>query len=157
MQITDNFIGKKMKLYKLTDKCGRTRPGYPNETFWSVGDHKVKTPVENPKLCSEDVFHAFLHPLLALNLFFALTDFDWSTMRLFEAEGVVVAQDKLFKVGVFELKITKEIEFNRDGSIKDLIESLGLNINLDEISYARGICCLSTNDLSERVDATEIN
>jgi hypothetical protein len=78
-------------------------------------------------------------------------------MRLFEAEGVVVAQDKLFKVGVFELKITKEIEFNRDGSIKDLIESLGLNINLDEISCARVICCLSTNDLSERVDATEIN
>jgi hypothetical protein len=81
-----------------------------NPTLWEVGTVHTKPPVNFPELCTDQVFHAFIHPVVAVILSPGFINFDINTMRLFEAEGVVVAEDCMWgKVGVFELKITKEL------------------------------------------------
>jgi hypothetical protein len=51
-------------LYKLTDQNGNTQ----NNCHWDVGmTHKNKE-CKNPKLCSKDVFHAYINKNLAFML-----------------------------------------------------------------------------------------
>ena len=95
------------KLYKLTDYLGRTRAGEDNELTWAVGvEHK--TAGTGRRLCTADVIHAYEHPLIAVLMNPVHAMFNPATMRLFVAEGEVVARDA-FNCGVHSLKITEEI------------------------------------------------
>ena len=90
-----------MKLYKLTDDKNCTRGG----TEWGKGiTHKANR--KGKELCTSDVIHAYRHPLLAVLLNPIHTDFH--KIRLWEAEGEVVADDGL-KVGCKELTTVKRI------------------------------------------------
>lgn len=105
----DTLVGKRLQLYKLTDRDGYTMRD-TNPTFWEVGTVHTKPSVNFPELCTDQVFHAFIDPIIAVLLSHTCVKFDINTMRLFEAEGVVVAEEwRWSKVGVFELKITKEL------------------------------------------------
>ena len=96
------------KLYKLTDKQGRTRAGKDNELTWAVGvEHK--TAGMGTRLCTADVIHAYEHPLIAVLMNPVHAMFNPATMRLFVAEGEIVARDAQLKCGVHALKIVEEI------------------------------------------------
>ena len=96
------------KLYKLTDEQGRTRAGEDNELTWAVGvEHR--TAGTGTRLCTADVIHAYEHPLIAVLMNPVHADFDPATMRLFVAEGEIVAREDQLKCGVHALKIVEEI------------------------------------------------
>ena len=96
------------KLYKLTDYLGRTRAGEDNELTWAVGvEHK--TAGTGARLCTADVIHAYEHPLIAVLMNPVHADFDPARMRLFVAEGEIVAREVQLKCGVHALKIVEEI------------------------------------------------
>lgn len=96
------------KLYKLTDEQGRTRAGEDNELTWAVGvEHK--TAGTGTRLCTADVIHAYEHPLIAVLMNPVHADFDPAKMRLFVAEGEIVAREGQLKCGVHALKIVEEI------------------------------------------------
>jgi hypothetical protein len=92
-----------MKLYKLTDRDGKTK----NDTQWGEGVTIMNRPKENPRMCSGDVIHAYT----GLDLAFMMNQIhaNISDPRVFDAEGDVVVFDPL-KVGCFALTTTKEIE-----------------------------------------------
>ena len=96
------------KLYKLTDEQGRTRAGEDNELTWAVGVAH-KTAGTGTRLCTADVIHAYEHPLIAVLMNPVHADFDPATMRLFVAEGEIVAREVQLKCGVHALKIVEEI------------------------------------------------
>ena len=96
------------KLYKLTDEQGRTRAGEDNELTWAVGVAH-KTTGTGTRLCTADVIHAYEHPLIAVLMNPVHADFDPATMRLFVAEGEIVAREGQLKCGVHALKIVEEI------------------------------------------------
>ena len=88
-------------VYKLTDDKNQTHGG----TQWGKGvTHKAKGRGE--ELCTEDVIHAYKHPLLAVLLNPIHADFD--KVRLWEAEGEIVIDDGL-KLGCKALTILKRI------------------------------------------------
>ncbi len=96
------------KLYKLTDEQGRTRAGEDNELTWAVGvEHR--TACKGTRLCTADVIHAYEHPLIAVLMNPVHADFNPNTMRLFVAEGEIVAREGQLKCGVYALKIVEEI------------------------------------------------
>ena len=96
------------KLYKLTDEQGRTRAGEDNELTWAVGvEHR--TAGMGTRLCTADVIHAYEHPLIAVLMNPVHADFDPAKMRLFVAEGEIVAREGQLKCGVHALKIVEEI------------------------------------------------
>ena len=96
------------KLYKLTDEQGRTRAGEDNELTWAVGvEHR--TAGMGTRLCTADVIHAYEHPLIAVLMNPVHADFDPARMRLFVAEGNIVAREGQLKCGVHALKIVEEI------------------------------------------------
>jgi hypothetical protein len=95
-----------MQLYKLTDIDGYTRRGQRGETHWAEGTVVSKEPVDNPELCTDQVVHAYTNPTLAL-LFNPIHACLEDPFLLWEAEGDVVAQDWVDKVGVFGLKIAR--------------------------------------------------
>ena len=72
-----------MKLYKLTDKNGKTK----NNTQWGPGvTHSVPS-CNNPKLCSNQVLHAYTNIDLALVLNPIHANIHSADLRLWEAEG----------------------------------------------------------------------
>ena len=96
------------KLYKLTDEQGRTQAGEDNELTWAVGvEHK--TTGTGTRLCTADVIHAYEHPLIAVLMNPVHAMFNPATMRLFVAEGNIVAREGQLKCGVHALKIVEEI------------------------------------------------
>ena len=96
------------KLYKLTDNLGRTRAGEDNELTWAVGvEHK--TAGTGTQLCTADVIHAYEHPLIAVLMNPVHADLNPAKMRLFVAEGEIVACEGQLKCGVHALKIVEEI------------------------------------------------
>ena len=96
------------KLYKLTDEQGRTRARHDNELTWTVGvEHR--TACKGTRLCTADVIHAYEHPLIAVLMNPVHADFNPNTMRLFVAEGEIVAREGQLKCGVYALKIVEEI------------------------------------------------
>ena len=96
------------KLYKLTDEQGRTRAGEDNELTWAVGVAH-KTAGTGTRLCTADVIHAYEHPLIAVLMNPVHAMFNPATMRLFVAEGNIVAREGQLKCGVHALKIVEEI------------------------------------------------
>jgi len=76
-----------MKLYKLMKPDHTTR----NEQKWEIGMRVEKAPCDNPRLCSEDVLHAYTN----LNLAFMLAPLhgtgDYPVVA--ECEGDVVVSD----------------------------------------------------------------
>ena len=96
------------KLYKLTDEQGRTRAGEDNELTWAVGvEHK--TAGTGTRLCTADVIHACEHPLIAVLMNPVHADLNPAKLRLFVAEGNIVAREGQLKCGVHALKIVEEI------------------------------------------------
>ena len=96
------------KLYKLTDEQGRTRAGEDNELTWAVGVAH-KTAGTGTRLCTADVIHAYEHPLIAVLMNPVHARFNPAKMRLFVAEGEIVAREGQLKCGVHALKIVEEI------------------------------------------------
>ena len=93
-----------MKLYKLTDKEGKTR----NDTQWADGVTNEAKKSGKGELCSEYYIHAYTHPLLAvfLNPIYG----DIKDYRLWEAKGRIAKTDYGLKVGCKSLTTIKEIE-----------------------------------------------
>jgi hypothetical protein len=75
---------------------------------WAVGvEHK--TAGTGTQLCTADVIHAYEHPLIAVLMNPVHADFNPARMRLFVAEGEIVAREVQLKCGVHALKIVEEI------------------------------------------------
>lgn len=97
-----------MKLYKLTDYNGKTRAGEDNELQWGPGaTHTAKG--KGTALCSPDLIHAYQHPLLGVIMNPMHADFQNDNMRMWEAEGEVVAKEGQLKCGVKTLTTLREI------------------------------------------------
>lgn len=108
-----------MKLYKYVNNSLKTsHNGYVCE--WGVGiensiqdEHSGIAPF---KICSRDVYHAFIHPLigeLCLKVwsnppFFMTAIYD-KYSRLLEVEGIPVVASGLNKVGCRSMKVVKEL------------------------------------------------
>lgn len=92
-----------MKLYKLTDanNCAY------NQTDWTQ-PQPIKPTVNEPKLCSSDVYHAYTSPLLAELMNPAHANFS-STKKLWECDGEPVVNNGL-KVGCYSLTNFKQID-----------------------------------------------
>jgi len=91
-----------MRLFKLTDENGQTYGGCQ----WGVG--VTHTASGDGPLCSDAWIHAYTDPLLAalLNPIHA----GFRSPRLWEAEGVVGADDCGLKVGCAKLTTLREIQ-----------------------------------------------
>jgi hypothetical protein len=95
-----------MKLFKLTNAEGKTRPGERNECQWGPGVTRRGT--GKGELCSEGYIHAYEHPLLAvlLNPIHA----DYEDPILWECEGEVALRDGQLKCGCVELTTVRQVE-----------------------------------------------
>ena len=89
-------------LYKLTRDNGTTH----NNTKWEVGTTHSLPKVNNPRLCTKDVLHAYKSPNLGLLLNPIHANF--TNPLLFKCEGEVVAED-WSKVGCSLLTITEQL------------------------------------------------
>lgn len=92
-----------MKLYKLTNEDMTTYMGFR----WEAGVRMSKPFKPSPELCSEDVFHAYKDPNLAL--LFNTSHAGIEKPLLWEAEGEVCCED-FSKVGCFELTLLRELK-----------------------------------------------
>lgn len=93
------------KLYKLTDEKGKTR-AKGNELQWGEGVTHIAKGVGS-ELCTDGVIHAYEHPLIAIVLCPIHAAFD--ELRLWEAEGEIVAREGQLKCGVKTLTTVREI------------------------------------------------
>ena len=89
------------KLYKLTDKNGRTHGG----TQWGPGVTNGGT--GEGRLCGPGYIHAYEHPLLAVLLNPIHEDF--RNPRMWEAEGEIALRDGQLKCGCISLTTLREI------------------------------------------------
>jgi len=95
-----------MKLYKLTDRNNKTQAGKINETVW--GPNVTHTASgSGTELCTDGVIHAYIDPRLAAILNPIHVNFD--QLKLWEAEGEIVAHQGQLIVGVKSLTTIKEI------------------------------------------------
>lgn len=93
------------KLYKVTDKNGKTGAAYNKELQWDVGvTHTAKG--EGSMLCTDGVIHVYKDPFVAA-LMTPLRE-TGEADRLWEAKGDIVAGDAL-KYGVKTLTTLREI------------------------------------------------
>ena len=90
-----------IKLYKLTDKDGKTR----NDTQWGPGVSHSGT--GEGELCGWGWIHAYEHPLIAVLLNPIHARFQ--TPRLWEAEGEIAIRDGQTKCGCKTLTTIREI------------------------------------------------
>ena len=90
-----------IKLYKLTDSCGKTR----NDTQWGPGVSHSGT--GKGELCGPGWIHAYEHPLVAVLMNPIHANFQ--NPRLWEAEGEVGLRDGQIKCGCKTLTTTREI------------------------------------------------
>ena len=90
-----------IKLYKLTDSCGKTR----NDTQWGPGVSHSGT--GEGELCGPGWIHAYEHPLVAVLMNPIHADF--KNPRLWEAEGEVGLRDGQIKCGCATLTTVREI------------------------------------------------
>lgn len=96
----------KSKLYKVTDRHGKTGSTYNRELQWGAGiTHTAKG--IGTELCTDDVIHAYEDPLIAVLL--TPVHHDCVDHRLWEAEGEVVAREGQLKCGVKTLTTMREI------------------------------------------------
>ena len=90
-----------IKLYKLTDSCGKTWGG----TQWGPGVSHSGT--GEGELCGPGWIHAYEHPLIAVLMNPIHADF--KNPRLWEAEGEVGLRDGQIKCGCKTLATVREI------------------------------------------------
>ncbi len=90
-----------IKLYKLTDSCGKTRGG----TQWGPGVSHSGT--GEGELCGPGWIHAYEHPLVAVLMNPIHANF--KNPRLWEAEGEVGLRDGQIKCGCKTLTTIREI------------------------------------------------
>ncbi len=90
-----------IKLYKLTDSCGKTRGG----TQWWPGVSHSGT--GKGELCGPGWIHAYEHPLIAVLMNPIHADFKHP--RLWEAEGEIAIRDGQLKCGCKTLTTIREI------------------------------------------------
>ena len=95
-------------LYKLIGPNGWARPVEDVELTWTA-DLRTNTLEKGTHLCASPLFHAHEHPLIAVLMNPIQAHFDPVTMRLFVAEGEIVACEGQLKCGVFSLEIIEEI------------------------------------------------
>ena len=88
-----------MQLYKLTNSKGNTK----NNTHWEVGITHSLEIKRNPRLCSEDVLHAYTSPLLATLMNPAHASY--INPLCFTVDGEIAISDGT-KVGCFSLTVT---------------------------------------------------
>lgn len=94
------------KLIKLTDRNMRTHDG---SFQWELGKkHEVEPGKRGTILCTNQVFHAYRDVDMALLLNPMHACIPASELRIFEAEGQVVAEE-WDKVGTHELTLIKEL------------------------------------------------
>lgn len=93
-------------LIKLTKTDGTTKGGY----HWDVGTTHSLPAVDNPQLCSRDVFHAYESVEVAAFLRY-LHNYAGDVLA-WVVEGDVVVKDAA-KVGVFSLTVTGQAELPR--------------------------------------------
>ena len=94
------------KLIKLTDQNMKTHKGSHQ---WELGKkYEVEPDKRGTKLCTDQVFHAYRDINLALLMNPIHADIPASKLRIFEAEGQVVAEE-WDKVGTHNLILTKEL------------------------------------------------
>lgn len=98
-----------MKLYKLTDKHGRTKNGM----LWEVGCTNFASG-NNPCLCTDGVLHAYKSPLISI--FLNPLHADFRSPRLFLCEGDIVAHDNV-KVGSRSLTCVAELDAPRPSRV----------------------------------------
>ena len=94
-----------MKLYKLTDKNGKTRAGKHNECQWAEGVTHSGT--GDGELCGPGYIHAYEDPLLAV--FLNPIHANFSKPRMFECEGEIALRDGQLKCGCVSLTAVREI------------------------------------------------
>jgi hypothetical protein len=92
-------------LYKLTDQDGYTRRGYDNACLWAEGVSHSGT--GEGDLCGPGYIHAYTHPLLAVLLNPIHADF--TSPRMWEAEGEIAKLDRGLKVGCVTLTTVREL------------------------------------------------
>ena len=90
-----------IKLYKLTDSCGKTRGG----TQWGPGVSHSGT--GKGELCGPGWIHAYEHPLVAVLMNPIHANFQ--NPRLWEAEGEIAIRDGQIKCGCKTLTTVREI------------------------------------------------
>ena len=95
-------------LYKLIGPNGWARPVEDVELTWTADLH-TNTLEKGTHLCASPLFHAHEHPLIAVLMNPIQARFNPTTMRLFVAEGEIVACEGQLKCGVFSLEIIEEI------------------------------------------------
>jgi hypothetical protein len=95
-----------MKLYKLTNAEGKTRPEQYNECQWGPGVTHCGTGKGN--LCSEGFIHAYEHPLLAVLL--NSIHGNYENPILWECEGEVALREGQLKCGCVELTTVRHVE-----------------------------------------------
>ena len=81
---------------------------YEKELTWTADLH-TNTLEKGTHLCASPLFHAHEHPLIAVLMNPIQARFNPATMRLFVAEGEIVACEGQLKCGVFSLEIIEEI------------------------------------------------
>ena len=100
-----------MKLYKLTDENGYAGTERKNQCKWGEGvKHTsvyVKTPTSKPRLCTQDVIHAYCNPLIAVVMNPAHATF--RNPIFWEAKGFPVVFESQLKLGCLSLTTVKQI------------------------------------------------
>ena len=95
-----------MRLYKLTDQNGYTRPGKINETLWGENvTHEAKG--QGNTLCTDGVIHAYTSLYIAVLMNPHHARFNDPIAWI--AEGEVIATDHQIKCGVKSLTTVKQI------------------------------------------------
>jgi hypothetical protein len=114
------LVGKTVKLYKLTRRNKTTRgdntslySGLSTNTYWEIGKpNRIDGIYRRPILCSNGVFHAYSHPLLA-SLFRNTHVAGKNYSHLYECEPAEVVVDDGTKVGTYKLTISKRIPLEK--------------------------------------------
>jgi len=103
---------KTKTLYKITTTDNTTR----NNTKWGVNTTHSIPPTKNPKLCSDQVLHAYSN--LNLAIFLNPIHGNYQPFNIWKAKGTIVVED-WGKVGCFELTTLEQLPIPEWYSNKD--------------------------------------
>jgi len=135
-----------MRLYKLTTRDHKTRPGQYNECVWGPGVTHSGT--GEGELCGPGYIHAYEHPIIAvlMNPIHAA----YQNPVLWEAEGEIALRDGSLKCGCVSLTTLRIIptpEITIEQRVEFAIRCT-LEVNADPIFVAWAVKWLSKEDRS---------
>jgi len=97
-----------MKVYKITNQDGYTRRGEEGETKWGENvTHRIRK--KGIAFCSDEVFHCYIDPYLAVLMNPIHGNYDPETMQLWEATTNRIVVDDSTKSGCKTLTTVKVI------------------------------------------------